>query len=81
MSRLSFDQVGVYPVPEYVYDIPAPGGGAQRVAITDRTDHVTGHEPHWEVGRVRITPERYGYDQLGRLRVWNEGKTKVEYEQ
>ncbi|HZB32076.1 MAG TPA: RHS repeat-associated core domain-containing protein, partial [Streptosporangiaceae bacterium] len=65
---------------QYEYEAPAPGGGTRRVAVTDQTtDRVPGHGPHWEVGEVK-PPDVYGRDPLGRLRVRNEGKTKVEYD-
>lgn len=64
---------------QYEYEVPAPGGGTRRVAVTEQTtDRVAGHGPHWEAGTVK-PPEIYGRDPLGRLRVRNEGKTKVDY--
>jgi RHS repeat-associated protein len=64
---------------QYEYDMPRPGGGTQRAAVTDQTtDRVAGHGPHWEAGTVK-PPAEYGRDPLGRVRVMNEGKTKVEY--
>lgn len=64
---------------QYEYRIPDAEAGSRRVAVTDQTtDRVPGHGPHWEVGQVK-PPEQYGNDPLGRLRIRNEGKTKVEY--
>ena len=63
---------------QYEYDLPQRGG-TRRVAVTDQTtDRVAGHGPHWEAGTVK-PPAEYGRDPLGRVRVRNEGKTKVEY--
>ncbi len=51
------------------------------IAVTEqRTDRVAGHGPHWEVGEVK-PPAEYGLDPLGRHRVRNEGKVKVEYDE
>ncbi|MDQ4036944.1 MAG: type IV secretion protein Rhs, partial [Actinomycetota bacterium] len=64
---------------QYQYDVPQPGGGTRRVAVTDQTtDRVPNHGPHWEAGTVK-PPAEYGKDPLDRVRVRNEGKTKVEY--
>jgi hypothetical protein len=62
---------------QYIYEVPAPGGGTRRIVVTDQTtDRVAGHGPHWEAGPAKM-PERI--DALGRIRVSND-KVKVEYE-
>jgi RHS repeat-associated protein len=61
---------------QYVYEVPRPGGGTQRMVVTQQTtDRVAGHGPHWEAGKAKV-PERL--DGLGRIRVTND-KTKVDY--
>jgi hypothetical protein len=60
---------------QYIYDV-----NGQRWAVTQQTtDRVVGHGPHWEAGRVK-PPADYGLDPLGRVRIFNEGKVKVEYD-
>lgn len=59
---------------QYIYE-----ANGKRYAVTQQTtDRVAGHGPHWEVGQVK-PPSDYGHDPLGRVRVRNEGKVKVEY--
>jgi len=61
---------------QYIYDI-----NGQKWAVTQQTtDRVVGHGPHWEAGRVKPEAD-YGVDPLGRNRVYNQGKTKVSYDQ
>ncbi len=51
----------------------------KRLAVTQQTtDRVVGHPSHWEVGSVK-PPADYGLDPLGRVRVFNEGKIKINY--
>lgn len=42
---------------EYSYDVPAPGGGTQRVSVQQQTMD-TNHpgQAHWEAGRVKTDP-------------------------
>ena len=61
---------------QYIYEIE----GKEYAVTQQTTDRVEGHRPHWEAGQVK-PPADYGLDPLGRVRVRNEGKAKVEYEQ
>jgi len=59
---------------QYIYDV-----NGKPFAVTQQTtDRVVGHGPHWEAGTVK-PPADYGLDPLGRARVFNQGKVKVEY--
>ena len=60
---------------QYIYEVD----GQRWAATQQTTDRVPGHGPHWEVGRVK-PPADYGLDPLGRVRIFNEGKVKVEYD-
>jgi hypothetical protein len=65
---------------QYVYEVPRPGGGTRRVAVTNQTtDRVEGHGPHWEVGEIKPGDPSQVIDPLGRYRIKGEGKVKVEY--
>ena len=66
---------------QYVFEVPKPGGGTRRVAVTDQTtDRVEGHGPHWEVGEIKKDRNADELiDPLGRYRIMGEGKVKVDY--
>jgi len=59
---------------QYIYDV----NGKPYAVTQQTTDRVVGHGPHWEAGVVK-PPTDYGLDPLGRARVFNQGKVKVEY--
>ena len=61
---------------QYIYE----NNGKQYAVTQQTTDRVPGHKAHWEVGEVK-PPADYGLDPLGRVRVRNVGKVKVEYGQ
>ncbi|MEU1120734.1 DUF6531 domain-containing protein [Streptomyces sp. NPDC005879] len=61
---------------QYVYEVPAPGGGKRTMLVTDNTlDDVADHGPHWEAGPAK---EPLRMDNHGRYRVVNQ-KVKIDY--
>lgn len=66
---------------EYSYDVPAPGGGTQRMSVQQQTmDRSHPGQAHWEAGRVKIDKET-GAERMnnyGRPALTN-NKSKVDY--
>lgn len=66
---------------EYSYDVPASGGGTQRMSVQQQTmDRSHQGQPHWEAGRVKTDPLTgvVRENNYGRPALTNE-KSKVNY--
>lgn len=66
---------------EYSYDVPAPGGGTQRMSVQQQTmDRSHPGQAHWEAGRVKVDPltGEVRYNNYGRPALTND-KSKVDY--
>lgn len=66
---------------EYSYDVPAPGGGTQRMSVQQQTmDRSHPGQAHWEAGRVKTDPRTGAVreNNYGRPALTN-GKSKVDY--
>jgi hypothetical protein len=66
---------------EYSYDVPAPGGGTQRMSVQQQTmDRSHPGQAHWEAGRVKIDPRTGAVreNNYGRPALTND-KSKVDY--
>lgn len=66
---------------EYSYDVPAPGGGTQRMSVQQQTmDRSHPGQAHWEAGRVKTDPDTgiARQNNYGRPALTND-KSKVNY--
>jgi hypothetical protein len=66
---------------EYSFNVPAPGGGTQRMSVQQQTmDRSHPGQSHWEAGRVKIDPLTGGVrmNNYGRPALTNY-KSKVDY--
>ncbi len=66
---------------EYSYDVPAPGGGNQRMSVQQQTmDRSHPDQAHWEAGPVKIDPITGAVreNNYGRPTLTN-SKTKIDY--
>lgn len=66
---------------EYSYDVPAPGGGTQRMSVQQQTmDRNHPGQAHWEAGRVKTDPRTGAVreNNYGRPALTND-KSKVDY--
>lgn len=66
---------------ELSYEVPAPGGGTQRMSVQQQTmDRSHPGQPHWEAGRVKTDPRtgEVRYNNYGRPALTND-KSKVDY--
>lgn len=66
---------------EYAYDVPAPGGGTQRMSVQQQTmDRSHPGQAHWEAGRVKTDPRTGAVreNNYGRPALTND-KSKVDY--
>jgi RHS repeat-associated protein len=66
---------------EYSYDVPAPGGGTQRMSVQQQTmDRSHPGQAHWEAGRVKTDPRTGAVreNNYGRPALTND-KSKVDY--
>jgi RHS repeat-associated protein len=66
---------------EYSYDVPALGGGTNRMSVQQQTmDRSHVGQPHWEAGRVKIDPltGQVRYNDFGSPRLTND-KSKICY--
>lgn len=66
---------------EYSYDVPAPGGGTQRMSVQQQTmDRSHPGQAHWEAGRVKTDPRTGAVreNKHGRPALTND-KSKVDY--
>jgi RHS repeat-associated protein len=66
---------------EYSYDVPASGGGTQRMSVQQQTmDRIHQGQPHWEAGRVKTDPLTGAVREsnYGRPALTND-KSKINY--